>query len=297
MDVPSSAAGTITKLHVNKGSRVNAGDVVATLKGAAAASAAERPADLAPAPAPTPARGRHRSGPDARRDGPRGIAGRGICGRRTARHSQCAREPVGARFARELGVDLARVQGQRRARAASARMTSRPSSRMCSRRPSRAEAARRRAATGPGSRLRGLRAGRGQAARTHPEDLRSAAAGGVGQHPARHAVSTKRTSPSSRNSARRSRSEACEPRRQADAARLHRRGPASRRCASSRCSTASLDAVGPEPRVQEVPAPRLRGRHAERAGGAGDPRCRPQGRLRACARRSGSCRRRPARAS
>jgi len=33
MDVPSSAAGTVAKLHVSKGSRVNAGDLVASVLG------------------------------------------------------------------------------------------------------------------------------------------------------------------------------------------------------------------------------------------------------------------------
>ena len=43
MDVPSSAAGIAAKLHVRKSSRVNAGDLVATVRGSKAA-AAEPPA-------------------------------------------------------------------------------------------------------------------------------------------------------------------------------------------------------------------------------------------------------------
>ncbi len=47
MDVPSSAPGTIAKLHVAKGARVNAGDVVATLQGEAASTPSARPAEPA----------------------------------------------------------------------------------------------------------------------------------------------------------------------------------------------------------------------------------------------------------
>jgi len=39
MDVPSPAAGRISKLHVGKGSRVSAGDLVATVESAAGAAA------------------------------------------------------------------------------------------------------------------------------------------------------------------------------------------------------------------------------------------------------------------
>jgi pyruvate dehydrogenase E2 component (dihydrolipoamide acetyltransferase) len=102
MDVPSSAAGRIAKLHVGKGSRVNAGDLVATVEGAgdkaapaagaapvqrAARGGAEAPAraSAAPAPAAAPA-----TLPDLR-----------------AAHAS----PSVRRFARELGVDLGRVAG------------------------------------------------------------------------------------------------------------------------------------------------------------------------------------------
>jgi pyruvate dehydrogenase E2 component (dihydrolipoamide acetyltransferase) len=103
MDVPSSAGGTITKLHVAKGSRVNKGDVVATVRGSAAApQKAAGPAAAAPAaptadatvrmaalaPPATPAPGAPL--PDIR-----------------AAHAS----PSVRRFARELGVDLARVAG------------------------------------------------------------------------------------------------------------------------------------------------------------------------------------------
>ena len=111
MDVPSSAAGTITKLHVNKGSRVNAGDVVATLKGAAAASAAERPADLAPAPAPTPAPVATAAAQAHDATVRVALPGAASAGAALPDIRGAHASPSVRRFARELGVDLARVKG------------------------------------------------------------------------------------------------------------------------------------------------------------------------------------------
>ena len=97
MDVPSSAAGRITKLLIAKGARVNAGDVVATVRGEAGTTpAAAAPAPVAakaapPAPVPVP-------------PAP-AVTGAGADIRRA--HAG----PSVRRFARELGVDLARVTG------------------------------------------------------------------------------------------------------------------------------------------------------------------------------------------
>ncbi len=104
MDVPSSAAGRVVKLHVGKGSRVNAGDVVATLEGAAAAApAAVAPsaATAAAVPAPNPEATVRMTVPAAT-----ATAGTPAADNRTAHASPGVR-----RFARELGVDLARVPG------------------------------------------------------------------------------------------------------------------------------------------------------------------------------------------
>jgi pyruvate dehydrogenase E2 component (dihydrolipoamide acetyltransferase) len=100
MDVPSSAAGTLEKLHVAKGARVNAGDLVATVRGAGGAAAsppeatAPVTASVAPAPAAVAAPAMPAAPvaefPDLR-----------------AAHAS----PGVRRFARELGVDLARVTG------------------------------------------------------------------------------------------------------------------------------------------------------------------------------------------
>jgi pyruvate dehydrogenase E2 component (dihydrolipoamide acetyltransferase) len=58
MDVPSSAAGVVEAIHVARGGKVNAGDLVVSLRAGAtatAAAAAATPASSAPAPAPAAA--------------------------------------------------------------------------------------------------------------------------------------------------------------------------------------------------------------------------------------------------
>src|SRR5690242_14856976 len=57
MDVPSTAAGVVDKLHTNKGGKVNTGDLVVTLRGdgaLAAEPAKSRPAPGEPATPQTP---------------------------------------------------------------------------------------------------------------------------------------------------------------------------------------------------------------------------------------------------
>ena len=105
MDVPSSAAGTVTKLHVARGGRVNAGDVVATVKGEAAAAPAGKPAEPAPAlPASAEVQAPD-SAPRTTAPAP-APAGAALPDIRSAHASPAVR-----RFARELGVDLSRVTG------------------------------------------------------------------------------------------------------------------------------------------------------------------------------------------
>src|SRR5579863_1674172 len=50
MDVPSTASGVIEKLHVEKGGKVNAGDLIATVRSAGGGAQGASPADAAPAP-------------------------------------------------------------------------------------------------------------------------------------------------------------------------------------------------------------------------------------------------------
>ena len=101
MDVPSSAAGSIAKLHVSKGSRVNAGDLVATVRGRQQAAAEPVAKAAAQAAAPNPeatVRMTVSAAPAASAATLPDVRGA---------HAG----PSVRRFARELGVDLARVTG------------------------------------------------------------------------------------------------------------------------------------------------------------------------------------------
>ena len=111
MDVPSSAAGVVKELKVKVGDTVSEGSVIVVLEaegGAAAPGsahlrpkpAAEKPSD-APA-TPSPGTGCSRPRSPRRRSIP---AGEG--GARQASHAS----PSVRKFARELGVDVSRVQG------------------------------------------------------------------------------------------------------------------------------------------------------------------------------------------
>jgi pyruvate dehydrogenase E2 component (dihydrolipoamide acetyltransferase) len=114
MDVPATAAGRITALHVGKGTRVNAGDLVATLRGSAAgvprpaAAGVPRPAAAAPprpAPAPGPATSTSAVTPAVKP--PPAAAAPAV----DAGFSRAHAGPAVRQLSRELGVDLARVTG------------------------------------------------------------------------------------------------------------------------------------------------------------------------------------------
>jgi pyruvate dehydrogenase E2 component (dihydrolipoamide acetyltransferase) len=120
MDVPSTVAGVIEKLHTQKGGKVSTGDLIATVKSEAAparapasqaataapAAAVVAPAPAAPAaPAAAPAHAEAPATPSAptlRTDLPP-IDEPGF--------SRAHAGPSVRKFARELGVDLARVKG------------------------------------------------------------------------------------------------------------------------------------------------------------------------------------------
>ncbi len=116
MDVPSAVGGVIEKLHIDKGSTVSAGDLVATVRtrGAAAAAPAASPAQ-APTPPPTRA-------PAAAQAAPAPAAAPAAA--QTAAPASADLPPINEpgfsrayagpsvrKFARELGVDLTRVTG------------------------------------------------------------------------------------------------------------------------------------------------------------------------------------------
>jgi pyruvate dehydrogenase E2 component (dihydrolipoamide acetyltransferase) len=140
MDVPSTAGGVIEKVHVAKGGTVSTGDLVATLRSATETAAPAVPAPAASAPTPAPAAA---AAPDAAPQpaaaaaraapatpaaaAPAAPAGafvpRSQLGMPTSFRSDLApidepgfsrahAGPSVRKFARELGVDLARVTGR-----------------------------------------------------------------------------------------------------------------------------------------------------------------------------------------
>jgi pyruvate dehydrogenase E2 component (dihydrolipoamide acetyltransferase) len=129
MDVPSTQAGTIEKLHVGKGSKVSAGSLIATV---ASDGAAEPPATAPPA-APVPSREVAASPPAAKgaiaaASSPSPAAPSPAAPSPAAPATMAAApapidevsfagahaSPSVRRFARELGVDLGRVKGSGR---------------------------------------------------------------------------------------------------------------------------------------------------------------------------------------
>ena len=68
MDVPSTVSGVVEKVHTSKGGKVNAGDVIVTVKAEGGAGAAVAPAAAArqPATSSTPSRASDAAGAQAR---------------------------------------------------------------------------------------------------------------------------------------------------------------------------------------------------------------------------------------
>ena len=137
MDVPSTASGVVEKVHTTKGGKVNTGDLLATLK----ADGAQTDSAPAPAPAPAPAAAsvaaaaaappaasaqpaappQPAASPPAAAPGGK-LTPRSLLGVPTSYRSDLApidepgfsrahAGPSVRKFARELGVDLARVTG------------------------------------------------------------------------------------------------------------------------------------------------------------------------------------------
>ena len=136
MDVPSTAGGVIEKIHVAKGGTVSTGDLIATVRSGAAAAAPEAPASARPAETPPPAPPAPKPAPaaapaaaatpapaapaDAERPGK--LVPFSQLGTPTSYRpdlpaidepgfSRAHAGPSVRKFARELGVDLARVKG------------------------------------------------------------------------------------------------------------------------------------------------------------------------------------------
>jgi pyruvate dehydrogenase E2 component (dihydrolipoamide acetyltransferase) len=111
MEVPSPAAGVVKELRVKVGDKVSEGSLVLTLESSGDAAAAAKPAPgktpASPAPAPQPA---PRAAPSPAAQPAPPPAAAPATSASSSPHLAHA-SPSVRRFARELGVDLARVRG------------------------------------------------------------------------------------------------------------------------------------------------------------------------------------------
>jgi pyruvate dehydrogenase E2 component (dihydrolipoamide acetyltransferase) len=102
MDVPSTAAGVVRELKVQRGSRVSQGDVIAIIEAAAAAEM--------PSPQPSPAKAGEGADMPSPQPSP-AKAGEGAARIDEPGFARAHASPSVRKLARELGVDLAKVQG------------------------------------------------------------------------------------------------------------------------------------------------------------------------------------------
>ena len=101
MDVPSTAAGVVEAIRVQKGGKISAGGLVAIVKGVAPAAAA----------VPTPAAVSTPAAPPAAKPAPAPVAAAVPAPINEAGFSRAHAGPSVRKLARELGVDLAQVKG------------------------------------------------------------------------------------------------------------------------------------------------------------------------------------------
>src|SRR5882724_10615890 len=116
MDVPSTASGVVEKIHTTKDGKVNTGDLLATVKADGAQMHSAPAAPVQPASPPQPAASPPAAAPAGK------LTPRSLLGVPTSYRSDLApidepgfsrahAGPSVRKFARELGVDLARVTG------------------------------------------------------------------------------------------------------------------------------------------------------------------------------------------
>jgi len=106
MDVPSTAAGTVESVHVQKGGKISAGGRVVTLSGVVVPASAAAPAPAAAAPAAAAAAPARSAATAPAPRAPASLPPVSESGFSTAHAGPSVRK-----LARELGVDLGRVKG------------------------------------------------------------------------------------------------------------------------------------------------------------------------------------------
>ncbi|MBV9345835.1 MAG: 2-oxo acid dehydrogenase subunit E2 [Gammaproteobacteria bacterium] len=117
MDVPSTVSGTLEQLHTQKGGKVSTGDLVATIRGGAAAAPRASAHSGVPAAAATPtaatpaALPASEAAPSPPTASPASSLRPDLAPIDEPGFSRAHAGPSVRRFARELGVDLARVRG------------------------------------------------------------------------------------------------------------------------------------------------------------------------------------------
>lgn len=116
MDLPSSAAGVIKAVHIKPGDKVSEGTLIATVEvsdappAAAEPAKAEAPAAAEPAPAPAPAAETTAKPETAATAVPAPVATAPIITNSTSEGSKPHATPSVRLYARELGVDLSKIQ-------------------------------------------------------------------------------------------------------------------------------------------------------------------------------------------
>ena len=275
MDVPAPFGGTVAEIRVSVGDTVSEGSPILTLAGRGQRRSRRR---LGPGPAPSrrrrradgasrPSRGRRRSSATAPAS-PQAAAGHGR-GRRAA-----LRQPRGAAPGARAGRRPER-RGGLRAQGPDHQGGRAGDRRRCPAARGERRRAGRRAGDGAVAEggLREVRARRAPGALAHREDQRPEPGPQLGDDPARH--------PPRRGGRHRARG---LPQARQRGARQGGREDDDGRAAAEGLGggPAPLPAVQRlarrrRPRPQALLPPRLRGRHAAGARGAGDPRRRPQG--------------------
>ena len=293
MEIPSSTAGVVKTMRVKVGDKVAKGSAIALVQASGAAAAPAAPAS-APTPAaapaaasaatPAPTMSTPAAAPAGDRSAPTAALPAHQPGAAEAPLPHAS--PAIRKIARELGVPLGEVNGSGpKGRITQEDVQAFVKSVMAGATQTRAQARQGRRGAGsrqrPGrppavaaGRLRQVRADREEGPLAHQEDQRAGAAPQLGDDPARHQPRRCRHH-RARGLPRLDQQGEREVGRQGDDARLPDQGL---RGGAAEVPRLQRQPRGRPARLEEVLPHRLCRRHAERPGGAGDPRRRQEGR-------------------